>query len=101
METPVGLFAIGGEFLTQFHLREFFQVTTRRAGCSDLSNGLTELLGQLSLRLLWRNQRYSIIITAIGIIINFTITANINICLYGVSKKSEGQVSRSGGPEAL
>ena len=90
METPVGLFAIGGEFLTQFHLREFFQVTTRRAGCSDLSNGLTELLGQLSLRLLWRNQRYSII-TAIAIIINSTITININICLCGVSKNLNGQ----------
>ena len=38
---------------------------------------------------------------AIEIIINFTITININICLYGVSIKSEGHVSRGGGPEAL
>ena len=65
------------------HVKGWLQVTTRKVGCSDLSNGLTELLGQLYLRLLLRNQKYSII-TAIAIIINFTITTYINFPEYRI-----------------
>ena len=46
-------------------------------------NGLTELLGQLYLRLLLRNQKYSII-PAIAIIINFTITTYTNFPEYRI-----------------